>query len=570
MTDLGGIAGANTVRQDSCPYPEQVPAERGVTLLLFLLSFLYLCLFRRFTSMEPDEGILLQGAQRILAGQVLYRDFFSFYTPGSYYGLALLFRMFGSSLMVARTALALTGAVLSLITYLLARRVCSRPIASTMAALATFTALPYRFLVLHNWQSTLWACLALYCAVRLRERGGWHWSFALGSLAAITTLVEQSKGAGLCIGLAVGFLATFVGRNKLQPRKTLCTRAERLALILGFAWPLALTFAYFASQHAASVMISDWLWPLHHYSAANRVPYGYQNWSDEARQELFGADSLPFRLIKILAVSPCFWIPALPIVAMILFGCWIVQGRQPSVREDPEALHNPDAADGRAYYLLLTAGYAGLALSAMAVRADIIHFMYLQPLNCLLLAWLVGGRGLPGGVLPAIRPFFCAYVVAALALFGLAPLLGTLAPHGQLATRRGIVTTRGQDTVVKYIDANVPADSTILVYPYLPLYYYLTATNAPGRYDFFQPGMNTAEQGSEIIALMASRRVRTVLLETAFAEKIPHSWPETPRAAVVRDPVANYILGHYRVCQVLTSPMDWRFMFMVSQQDACP
>src|SRR5213593_1607939 len=86
-------------------HPEQSRSELWVALILFLVSFLYLCLFRRFTAMEPDEGILLQGAQRILAGQVLYRDFFSFYTPGSYYALALLFKIFGSSLLVARTVL---------------------------------------------------------------------------------------------------------------------------------------------------------------------------------------------------------------------------------------------------------------------------------------------------------------------------------------------------------------------------------------------------------------------------------------------------------------------------------
>ena len=33
----------------------------------------------------------------------------------------------------------------------------------------TLTTLPYRFEVLHNWDSTLWACLAVYCAVRWLE-----------------------------------------------------------------------------------------------------------------------------------------------------------------------------------------------------------------------------------------------------------------------------------------------------------------------------------------------------------------------------------------------------------------
>src|ERR1700733_8328360 len=89
--------------------PAQIPADRKITLLVFAFSVAYLWLFRRYTFMEPDEGIILQGAQRILRGQVLYRDFFSFFTPGSYYFLALLFRIFGNSFLVARTALVFFG-----------------------------------------------------------------------------------------------------------------------------------------------------------------------------------------------------------------------------------------------------------------------------------------------------------------------------------------------------------------------------------------------------------------------------------------------------------------------------
>src|SRR5207245_6427991 len=85
----------------------------------------------------------------------------------SYYFLALIFKIFGSSILVARTTLVIVGAVVSSITYLLSRRVCSRRTALLTAAVVTVTTLPYRFLVLHNWDSTLWACLAVYCAVRL-------------------------------------------------------------------------------------------------------------------------------------------------------------------------------------------------------------------------------------------------------------------------------------------------------------------------------------------------------------------------------------------------------------------
>src|SRR5947209_4423648 len=58
-----------------------------------------------YVQMNPDEGIVLAGADRILRGSVLYRDFFSFYTPGSYYWTALLFRVFGHCLLSARAVL---------------------------------------------------------------------------------------------------------------------------------------------------------------------------------------------------------------------------------------------------------------------------------------------------------------------------------------------------------------------------------------------------------------------------------------------------------------------------------
>src|SRR5207249_4200618 len=187
--------------------PEQTAIDLGHALAIFLLAVAYLWLFRRYTFIEPDEGIILQGAQRILRGEVLYRDFFSFFTPGSYYFLAVLFKIFGSSFITARSALILFGGLFSVVTYLLARRVCRRSSALLTAAIVSLTCLPYRFMVLHNWDSTLFACIAVYSCVRLIECRTVVWAFAGGTFISLTFLFEQSKGGGLALGLAVGFLA---------------------------------------------------------------------------------------------------------------------------------------------------------------------------------------------------------------------------------------------------------------------------------------------------------------------------------------------------------------------------
>src|SRR6266849_5650686 len=345
--------------------PEESFFDRRVAVLLFLLSLAYLYLFRRYTAMEPDEGIILQGAQRILRGEVLYRDFFSFFTPGSYYLLALLFKLLGSSILVARTALVFFGAAYSVITYLLARRVCSRASAALVAGLVTVTTLPCRFLVLHDWDSTLWACLALYCTLRLLESPHFKWAFAAGSFASLTFIFEQSKGFGLCLGIGIALLAITL----MDQQKPPLNRAELGGLAVGLAWPVLLTVLYFSARHALSPMLADWVWPLQHYSMANHVPYGYQNWTDGVRHVLFGTGSPGLWLIKLVVISPCFLVPVLPLIAVGLFIYWMAEMRSQRVSKAKCS-----------YYVLINGALSGLLLSVVAVRPDIIHFIYLQPL----------------------------------------------------------------------------------------------------------------------------------------------------------------------------------------------
>jgi hypothetical protein len=534
--------------------------ERWIALSVFVISCAYLLLFRRYSTMDPDEGIVLQGAERILQGEVVYRDFFSFITPGSYYFLAFLFKIFGSSIVVGRTALAFLGGGYSGVSYLLARRVCSRGSALFVAGLVTASCLPFRFLVLHNWDGTLWACLAVYCAVRWLESPKWIWPFAAASFVSLTFLFEQSKGAGLALGVGGGLLAIMImGRVAPGFSPARADLKVGATVAVGLAWPFMVTLAYFGARHGLSPMLADWFWPLQHYTVANRVPYGYQNWSDSARQMLFGTGSWAVRAVTVMTISPCFLLPVLPLVALGLLVYWIVRMRD---KRTPQSKC--------AYYVLINAAIAGLWLSVVIVRADIIHFVYLGPLFYLVLAWIVDGRDIPGAVFKAVRPLVNGYVALAFGVLSMALLLRAVnAPYIQ-ETRRGGVTTPGQDTVIEYVQAHVAPGEKILVYPYLPLYYYLTGTFSATRYDYFQPGMHTVQQSQDIVSGISSQRVRVVLFESSFADKIPSSWPATPTKAIASDPVADYLLANYRACAVLRSTTGWRFLFMLRKDLACP
>jgi 4-amino-4-deoxy-L-arabinose transferase-like glycosyltransferase len=528
--------------------------EGALSALIFVISLLYLFLFRRHSGIDPDEGIVLQGADRILRGEVPYRDFFSFYTPGSFYLVAALFKVFGNSFLVARTSIAVVGAGCSVITYLLSRRVCSRKIALLAAAFTMTNSVAYRFLVLHNWYSTFFACLTIFAAVKLLESEKPGWGLATGSLAALTILIEQSKGAGLCLGLVVGFLI-LVG---LGGRLYIHFRGL-MVLAVGFLWPWIGTFSYFTSRHAVKIMLQDWSWPLLHYTRANHVPYGYQNWTAEAREAILHSGPMWVRIVKYIAVSPGFIVPLLPLVGLVCLAYW--SRRIWKNKKDTSA--NSD------YYVLVSAALSGLLLSIVVVRADIAHVMDLAPLWYVVLAWVLGTRNFQSTLLKKLRPALIVYFCVSFGLMSLALILNINGTENRIQTRRGVVMTSGKDTVLDYVQAHLPAGAGFLVYPYLPLYNYLTETHSPARLDFFQAGMNTTVQARGIIADLKSKKINAVLFEPGFPEKFATSWPETPLRDVANDPVADFIIRNYRVCAALITPQGWRFQFMVRKEENC-
>src|SRR5258706_6169214 len=223
----------------------------------------------RLALSTVDEGILLQGAVRILRGEIPYRDFFSFYTPGSYYIYAVVFRLFGTSFSSARDLLMVYAAVLSLITYLLARRAFSRAIALVAAVSITLVFMPAYVAVLHNWDSTFTAMLALYFGVLFLEQQRPTLAFVSGLFTGATLMIEQSKGAGLLLGCMLAGLALFRGSRSDRKRYFVC-------ILVGTSLPCIAVVTYFAAHHALSQLLTGWCWAFYHESRANLTPYGQQ------------------------------------------------------------------------------------------------------------------------------------------------------------------------------------------------------------------------------------------------------------------------------------------------------
>ncbi|MGE4432095.1 MAG: hypothetical protein AB7E05_15295 [Sphingobium sp.] len=96
--------------------------------LLVALAAALLCLpFVRSVWLLADEGIWLHAAQRMLDGQVLYRDFFEFHPPLGFLIVTGWMGVFGPSLIAARLLMVLVIAITAWLAFTCCRIMSNRP-----------------------------------------------------------------------------------------------------------------------------------------------------------------------------------------------------------------------------------------------------------------------------------------------------------------------------------------------------------------------------------------------------------------------------------------------------------
>ena len=113
-------------------------SSRLKVVTAYLLSYMGLVFFfflsqNRMTTVY-DEGLIVTDVMRVMAGQVLHRDFYYNYGPGTLYALAGMFKIFGPSVLVERLFGIAGSAALVISLYWMVRQICSRRVAQ-MAAL---------------------------------------------------------------------------------------------------------------------------------------------------------------------------------------------------------------------------------------------------------------------------------------------------------------------------------------------------------------------------------------------------------------------------------------------------
>ena len=195
---------------------------------LAALAFAVCCL-RSFVT--PHTPLLLWGDQlgfatkgvRVLGGELPYRDFFEFVTPGTELVYALLYRLLGVSLYVPNLLMALVAATAALWMTWCAKRLL-RGIFVVLPAMLFIGFVLYGSMdATHHWFSTLavmGAVAALFEGTSLRRVA------VAGAMCGLAASFTQTKGAAVLLGLA----AYLIWRSLHE--KTAAAQCSRECLLL--------------------------------------------------------------------------------------------------------------------------------------------------------------------------------------------------------------------------------------------------------------------------------------------------------------------------------------------------
>ncbi len=183
--------------------PERVRLRQLFFCALFLSGFLLLFTQIKTTANLYDEGLVLTNAERVRAGELPYRDFWTMYGPGYFYALAGLFLLVEPTILAARLFDTVLRFLLTLKVYLLARTVTSSWVALIPYAFVTFWLATIRFYSYPAFPATgalLLAALAF--TGYLRDRRG-RWLFLSGMALGLTALLRLDFGGYGAFGFAV-------------------------------------------------------------------------------------------------------------------------------------------------------------------------------------------------------------------------------------------------------------------------------------------------------------------------------------------------------------------------------
>lgn len=497
------------------------------------------------TPLEPsllEEGYIVHIAQRLVAGDVLYRDVVTFTGPLPFEALALLFRIFGERIEVGRFAVCLLHALACGAAFALVRR--ASPGWPAHAAACALACAPVLLFPLYSmyFYSTLagsFSFMAGHAALRgLRSPA---WALAAGALVAAVALSKQTVGVVLALAL-LGALAV-ASRRADEP---VSGRPVRAFVAGGLAVAVLTLLAYAASGDLVAVLRSLVVLPL---SLRETFDAPYINLWPPGRLAPDILDKWTFYLPYLgalftrdakepaaLAVAVTQALFVLPLLAAACTAFAAARRRLPAAT------------------LIQTAVFAGLCANLFP-RTDWGHLVFVLPAAMAQLMSLVGRPPDARAPLGRAATIASGALIAALAVGAAAQgrLLhrvteqGSWGPHVHQRPINRSLRGDAIPAVIRYIRAHTEPGEPIFVARAEPLLYFATDTTNPTPYGGVIPGLHEEQQ---VAILEGLERVRYVVMSEIDHPFFTYYRDELPE-------VEAYLERHFEVARPFTLKRTW-------------
>ena len=487
--------------------PRPVRQDRRADLLvagvLGVAAVAYLAALPR-ADLGADEGSFLYEAKRLLVGDCFYRDFFDLVTPGSFYVMAAVFRVFGVNMAAARlTEAVLHGGIVATIYGTCRMLGVRRGLAVAVALVHVALFRPAWPLINPHWFGVLLTVLLL--PAMLRRPGT---AFVPGLLVGLLIAVHQQKGVVLALGVMVCLvLETFAAARPASGLgRRLLAFGAGVGLVVG---PLA---AFLISTAGPGPVIEALVqYPLINYRRINRTTWGS---------------------VTVMNPSAHYTIPGLlaylPAVIVVLAARVLGAG------------HSEGAERRRRSMVLLVTTLA--ALGSIAYYPDYIHLAFVGPMCVVVLAdvleWALGALA----AWPRLAHAAGVVLATALLAGSLWQLQAVMAMSWRQfplshQTAFGTLQFRSAAEIASLEEIQQTLDTSasreLFIYPWGAGHYLLTGTVNPTPYQWMDARYSGPDQMQKVIDILEQRRVRHVLVMMFLS----------PAAG---DPVLDYMVGRYR------------------------
>ena len=453
-------------------------------IFLLILAFSYYQYFANKGIVLYDEGYYFHIADRIIHGQVAYRDFFLQFTPGYFYFFAFILKIFGEQIIVGRF---LTLVICLAILFLIFRIADKLNFLKTYEKILIFLiAISFGFSLINNpgilaWPAVFSSLLLVYFFSSWLKDKKIINLIPLGFSLALIFAIKQHLG--IYFFIITNFFIIYSAKEKVK---------SLIINDLFFFLPTALWISYFLINSGVS-WIPEFINFNKNYLQVYSFSYPFFN--------------LLFTKFGIFKLLPYY----LPII-LLAYLIYLFMKKK----------------DIKNYFFPVVSiiGFFGTVLPT----SDLLHVYPFYPLVLI--------SGLTFIKEKRIRKLWLGLVIISI---GIGFYLTFFREYYRYQPKYSLQNTDLKLNRTKDIEVDRPLSSDltkvnnfimdktskndyILAYPFSPMLYFILERNNPSRYSIYYPGYLSNNQEMEVISEMKMKKVKYVITRSNYKFKTPLSY----------------------------------------------